>query len=75
MEVFSVLQLFELFSWFFLIFYVVYCFTRQTTIGKIFKKENNAPCKKRGRGRPRVQRDVFEKWDKADQQKKENNND
>ena len=53
MEVFSVLQLFELFSWFFLMFYVVYCFTQQTTAGKIFKKEYTAHPNKRGVKRPR----------------------
>lgn len=47
MEVLSVLQLFELFSWSFLLFYVVYCFTQKATVGKFLNKRGV----KRPRGR------------------------
>ena len=53
MEILSVMQLFELFSWSFLLFYVVYCFTQKATTGKFFNKEGNTYHSKRGVKRPR----------------------
>lgn len=53
MDGWSILQIVELFAWFSLIFYIIYCFTQQTTAGKIFKKEYTANPNGRGVKRPR----------------------